>query len=141
MTTIGKIDEAGGMFKAVEKGMIQNWIGQSAMKFQEKVDTGEQTIVGVNKYTQEDEQISAKPLERPDAAVVEKQLEILKQYKADRSSAEYDKALSKLQRAAQDESQNVYGAIVDSICAGMTHGEVVRHIRQELGFGQPQTTI
>ena len=138
---IAKIDDAGGMFKAVEKGMIQNWIGQSAMKFQDKVESGEQTIVGVNKYKSEGPGVSAKPLERPSAATVDRQLKALRQFKSDRNQSDHGKAISKLQRSAQDQTQNVYAAVVDAICSGVTHGEVVHHIRQELGFGQPQTTL
>lgn len=138
---IAKIDDAGGMFKAVEKGMIQNWIGQSAMKFQDKVESGEQTIVGINKYVSEGPSVSAKPLERPSAAIVDRQLKTLRQFKSDRNQSDYSKAISKLQRSAQDETHNVYEAAVDAICSGVTHGEVVQHIRQELGFGQPQTAL
>ena len=138
---IAKIDDAGGMFKAVEKGMIQNWIGQSAMKFQDKVESGEQTIVGINKYVSEGSSVSAKPLERPSAAIVDRQLKTLRQFKSDRNQSDYSKAISKLQRSAQDETHNVYEAAVDAICSGVTHGEVVQHIRQELGFGQPQTAL
>ena len=136
-----KIDDAGGMFKAVEKGLVQYWIGQSAMKIQDQVDSGEQTIVGVNKYKLEEDSVSAKPLERPSAATIERQLNKLKEFKSNRNQSDYNAAISNLQDAAQDESQNVYGAIVDAICNGATHGEVVHHVRQELGFGQPQTTI
>ncbi len=138
---IAKIDDAGGMFKAVEKGMIQNWIGHSAMRFQESIESGEQTIVGVNKYSSEDETVSAKPLERPSEITVANQLDLLRKYKAGRNQSDYNNAISRLQKAAQDETQNVYGAIVEAICSGVTHGEVVHQIRQELGFGQPQTTI
>ena len=138
---IAKIDDAGGMFKAVEKGMIQNWIGHSAMRFQKTIESGEQTIVGVNKYALDDENVSAKPLERPNATTVENQLDTLEKYKSNRNRSDYNNAISRLQQAAQDETQNVYGAIVEAICSGVTHGEVVHQIRQELGFGQPQTTI
>ncbi|MDE0309610.1 MAG: acyl-CoA mutase large subunit family protein [Acidiferrobacterales bacterium] len=138
---ISGIDDAGGMFAAVEKGMIQNWIGQSAMQFQNSVESGEQTVVGVNKYISEADAATAKPLERPSMAAVEKQLHTLRKYKAERNRSDYNRAVSQLQQAAQDETQNVYGAIVEAICSGVTHGEVVHHIRQELGFGQPQTTV
>ena len=48
--TMDQIDAVGGMFKAVESGLIQRWIGESAMRFQSQVERGEQTIVGVNKF-------------------------------------------------------------------------------------------
>ena len=49
------VDDAGGMYKAVESGLVQRMIGASALRFQQKVDSGEQTIVGVNAYRAEDE--------------------------------------------------------------------------------------
>ena len=140
-SVLGRIDDAGGMFKAVEKGMVQHWIGQSAMRFQEQVENGEQTIVGVNKYQKLDDDVAAKPLKRPEESKIAGQLQKLAAYKANRNKSDYRSAVARLQAAAQDESQNIYGAIVDAVSAGMTHGEVVRLLRQELGFGQPQTLV
>ena len=141
LEVMSAIEDAGGMFNAVENGIIQNRIGQSAMKFQNLVESGEQTVVGVNKYVLDNDNTAAKPLERPSIEIVENQLETLRRYKMERSQSDLNTAVDRLQRAAQDESQNVYAAIVDAICDGMTHGEVVHHIRQELGFGQPQTAL
>jgi methylmalonyl-CoA mutase N-terminal domain/subunit len=53
-SVIAKIDAAGGMYRAVEKGIVQTMIGQSALAFQDRVESGEQTIVGVNAYQLED---------------------------------------------------------------------------------------
>ena len=50
MALIGKIDDAGGMYKAAESGLIQAMIGQSALAFQERVETGEEKVIGVNCY-------------------------------------------------------------------------------------------
>ena len=49
-TVIARIDAAGGMYAAVEAGLPQQICGDSALAFAQKVDAGEQTIVGVNKY-------------------------------------------------------------------------------------------
>ena len=49
------IDDAGGMYKAVECGLVQRMIGASAMRFQRAVESGEQVIVGVNKYRADDD--------------------------------------------------------------------------------------
>ncbi len=136
-----QIDDAGGMFNAVEQGMVQHWIGQSAIRFQDQIESGEQTIVGVNKYQNDSEDVSAKPLQRPDEATIARQLQKLADYKANRSQTDYLNAVSRLRAVAQDESQNIYGAIVGAVSCGMTHGEVVEVLRQELGFGQPQTVL
>src|SRR5205085_819480 len=44
------VDDAGGMYAAVESGLVQRMIGASALRFQQRVDSGEQTVVGVNAY-------------------------------------------------------------------------------------------
>ncbi len=62
---IGKIDEAGGMYKAAEAGIIQSMIGQSALAFQERVESGDEKVIGVNCY-QADDDFRGRPTERPD---------------------------------------------------------------------------
>ncbi len=140
-SVLQKIDDAGGMFKSVEQGIVQHWIGQSAMRFQEQVESGEQTIVGVNKYRRDSDDAAAKPLKRPEESKIARQLQKLEAYKTSRNKSDYRLAVGRLQAAAQDESRNIYGAIVDAVSAGMTHGEVVGLLRRELGFGQPQTLL
>ncbi|MYI90279.1 MAG: methylmalonyl-CoA mutase [Gammaproteobacteria bacterium] len=139
--TMDQIDAVGGMFKAVESGLVQRWIGESAMRFQSQVERGDQTIVGVNKYQLEEEDSVAEPLKRPTETVIQSQLESLAHFKANRSQAAFNSALSQLQNAAQDPQKNIYEAIVNAVVGGLTHGEVVRYVRQELGFGQPQTIL
>ncbi len=136
-----QIDAVGGMFKAVESGLIQRWIGDSAIQYQNRIESGEQTVVGVNKYQTNEDGASVKPLQRPSETDIQEQLATLAEFKATRSQSAFNSALSKLQRAAQDPQENVYEAIVDAVSGGMTHGEVVRYVRQELGFGQPQTIL
>jgi len=46
---------AGGMFAAVRKGLVQRMIGESAALFQDRIDSGEQTLDSVNKYVAEEE--------------------------------------------------------------------------------------
>lgn len=139
--TIDQIDAVGGMFKAVESALIQRWIGESAKQFQEKIECGEQTVVGVNKYQLESDTYTVEPLKRPSNQSIIRQLETLAEYKADRSQSVFKAALAQLQSAAQDPSKNVFGAIVHAVSGGLTHGEVVRCVREELGFGQPQTIL
>jgi len=138
---LGKIDSAGGMFAAVENGLIQRWIGQSAIEFQKRVDSGEQTVVGVNKYASEETSSSASPLKRPASEAIETQLKTLEIYKKNRSEKVCQQAIGNIQRAANNAELNLYGAIVEGICDGLTHGEAIHTVRQELGFGQPQTIV
>ena len=135
---LNHIDDAGGMFRAVESGLIQSWIGKSATEFQERVESGEETIVGVNKYQTEEDSETVTPFPRPDTEVIDRQLKKLRDFKANRSQSGFQTAVGNLQNAAQDEKQNLFGAVVEAISDGVTHGEAIGHIRQELGFGHPQ---
>ncbi|MEQ8321007.1 MAG: acyl-CoA mutase large subunit family protein [Rhodospirillales bacterium] len=131
-----EIDAAGGMFEAVAKGLVQEKLGESSMEFQNRVESGEQTIVGVNAY-QDDEPIPVRPLERPEREAMEKQIAKLKSFKTERSNADVERALAAMARACGDESQNVFELLVKAAEAGATHGEMCACLRQELGFGQP----
>ncbi len=134
---IDKIDAAGGMYAAAEAGVVQSMLGDSAMAFQDRVDSGEQTIVGVNKYVVAEDASHRPTLERPPEDVMNAQIARLGRFKAERSSDAVSKASDALVRAANHAEENVFGAIVDAADAGVTHGEICTILRRELGFGQP----
>ncbi len=134
---IAKVDDAGGMYRAVETGLVQTMIGESAMRFQARVDNGEQTVVGVNKYRLEEDSDARASLKRPSPEKIEAQLESLRQYKKGRDSAAVQRALETLTRVADSENENVYAALVEATIAGATHGEVVAVLRREMGDGEP----
>jgi methylmalonyl-CoA mutase N-terminal domain/subunit len=107
MAAFDEIEAASGMFKAVENGLVQEKLGVSSLKFQRRVETGKQTIVGVNAY-QDDEPIPVMPLERPDRSAMEAQVQKLKKFKADRSLADVERALAAMARACESEDDNVF---------------------------------
>ncbi|MDA0307062.1 MAG: acyl-CoA mutase large subunit family protein [Proteobacteria bacterium] len=134
---IDKIDNAGGMYRASEAGIVQNLIGQSGMSFQEKVDAGETKIVGVNCYQAESEDFVQESLARPDKGVIQAQIKSFLKFKADRNQSDVQSALSDLARAANSADENVFEKVVDAAMAGVTHGEICGCLRSELGDGQP----
>jgi len=138
---IRQVDEAGGMFRAVEQGIVQRMIGESAMAFQRKVENGEQTVVGVNAYRHDAGRDIHRPLEQPDPAVVQEYLDSLRDYKANRDNAAVSRALDELARTANNDTGNVYAKVVDATIAGATHGEVVARLRREFGDGQPLVIV
>ncbi|NCT97812.1 MAG: methylmalonyl-CoA mutase [Comamonadaceae bacterium] len=138
---IDMIDGAGGMYQAVEKGIVQQMIGESALAFQKRVDTGEQTIVGVNAYQVEEDPATYPSLEYPAPERMRAYVERLGAYKKNRSNAEVDKAIAALARSANDREQNVFEHVVRAAEAGATHGEICGTLRKELGFGQPLTMV
>ena len=64
---IARIDAAGGMYQAVEKGLVQQMIGESALAHQLKIESGEQTVVGVNAYQIDEDPQEYRSQPYPDA--------------------------------------------------------------------------
>ena len=109
------------MYEAVSAGLVQRTIGESALAFQQRVERGEQVIVGVNKYRREDDPGERAPLERPDPALMERQLEKLSRFKSRRDQGAVASALDELAAAANDGSRNVFEAVVNAAAADATH--------------------
>jgi methylmalonyl-CoA mutase N-terminal domain/subunit len=135
------VDDAGGMYKAVESGLVQRMVGASAMRFQSRVDSGEQVVVGVNKYVAEDDGATRPAVERPDAEAMARHLAEFASMKAARSASEVAGALDALTRAAESQDGNVFGAVVDAARAGLTNEEICSRLRRDLGVGQPLVVV
>jgi pivalyl-CoA mutase large subunit len=137
LAVIAKIDAAGGMYRAAEAGLVQSMIGDSARRFQEKVERGDERIVGVNCYEKQDEEPLAKPTERPDLERMKEHVARFRQFKTGRSQVDVSRALDALARAAAGTRENVFERVVEAAEQGVTHGEIVGCLRKELGFGRP----
>jgi len=135
------VEDAGGMYKAVESGLVQRMIGESARAFQAKVESGEQTVVGVNAY-QIEEDSSARPINaRPSRDTMQAHVDQFKAFKAQRSQPAVQGALDALARAAGDERDNVFARVVEAAETGCTHGEICGTLRREMGFGHVQAIV
>ena len=138
---IGKIDAAGGMYQAAEAGLVQSMIGTSALAFQQRVESGEEKVIGVNCYQNDNGPNLSRSTERPDLARMTEHVARFKAYKEERSPSDVRRALDALARAANSERENVFERIVEAAEAGVTHGEIVGCLRKELGFGHPLVTV
>ena len=129
------VDAAGGMYKAVESGLVQRMIGASALEHQQKIEAGAEKLVGVNCYA--DGSAAPEPESyRPDRAAIEAHVQAFRAFKQGRDQHSVQRALDALARAANGD-ENVYARIVEAAETGVTHGEIVACLRRELGFGQP----
>jgi methylmalonyl-CoA mutase N-terminal domain/subunit len=139
MAVIDTVENAGGMFAAAESGLVQRMIGESALAWQDHIETGDQKIVGVNCYRVPEEKDShaVPPTVRPAKDKMRAHVEQLRCFKAERSQAAVEQALTALARAANSADDNVFARVVEATASGVTHGEVIACLRQELGFGQP----
>jgi len=127
---IAKIDEMGGTLEAIKKGYIQREIMRSAYDYQKAVDSGEQVVVGVNKFTSE-EKPSLKLLEISEE-VEKKQIERLKRLKRERNNERVSQVLDKVRNAAQSD-ENVMPALTSAVKAYATVGEISDAFRDVFG--------
>jgi methylmalonyl-CoA mutase N-terminal domain/subunit len=133
---ITRVDDAGGMYQAVEAGLVQGIIGESALAFESQIESGQQKVVGVNAYI--DKQDEAEPLPyRPDQAEISRVISEFQSFKNQRNKRSLQKSLDTLARVANSNDENIFAAVVASAMAGVTHGEIVSCLRNELGFGHP----
>ncbi len=141
LRTMALVENAGGMYDAAESGVVQKIIGESARRFQDRVESGEQTVVGVNAY-RVDEDRSARPtLPKPDPQKMRDHIAQFQAWKARRSAEAVRTALDSLARAANDTTMNVFGEVVAAAEAGCTHGEICATLRRELGFGHVRAVV
>ena len=138
---IEKIEEMGGMTVAVINGFPKSEIEISATKRQAKIDSGEQVIVGVNKY-KSDEKENVDVLDIDNKAVREEQIKKLNEIKKARNSKEVKKALQKLKEAAKENKGNLLDLTIVAIKARATVGEVSYALEEVYGrYGVKQDII
>ncbi|NIA26585.1 MAG: methylmalonyl-CoA mutase [Desulfobulbaceae bacterium] len=120
---IDEVEEMGGMTKAVETGMPKMRIEEAAALRQARIDRGEETIVGVNKY-QLAEEPSVDILNIDNTAVREAQIRRLKEVRDNRVEGDCRKSLDALTRAAEENTGNLLALAVDAARAWATVGEI-----------------
>jgi methylmalonyl-CoA mutase N-terminal domain/subunit len=127
---IRKIDDLGGMIAAIERGYPQTEIANASYEYQREVETGEQKIVGVNAFTEQDGQ--AIDLLQIDESADRHQVEKLAALKARRDRGRVERALGDLKRAAES-SGNTMPCILDAVRAYATLGEICGAFREVFG--------
>jgi len=120
---IGEVEALGGMTKAVESGMPKLKIEESAALRQARIDRGEETIVGVNKYKVENPE-KVDILDIDNTAVREAQVKRLKDVRAKRDEAKCRATLEALTRAAGGGNGNLLELSIEAMRARATVGEV-----------------
>ncbi|HIE07275.1 MAG TPA: methylmalonyl-CoA mutase, partial [Desulfarculaceae bacterium] len=127
---INKIDDLGGVVKAIEAGYMQQEIGDSAYAYQKSVETAEQVIVGVNRFTIEE--AAPENLLRIKKEMELEQLESLKAMKDKRDAAAVAASLKELRQVAES-GENLLPIIVSAVKTYATLGEVCGVLREVFG--------
>ena len=120
---IQEVEKLGGMAKAIESGIPKLRIEEAAARTQARIDSGEQTIVGTNKYRLEKED-PIDILEVDNTAVREAQIRRLQELRANRNQAEVDAALDAITRCAETGEGNLLELAVDAAKKRASLGEI-----------------
>jgi len=133
---IKKIDEMGGMVKAIELGFPQREIADSAYWYQRAIDAKEKIVVGVNAYEMEHEQI---PLLEIDETVARQQVARLRSVRKSRPRAAVKETLADLKKAAADDL-NLMPFLLKAVKNYATLGEIMDALKDVYGeYEEPVT--
>lgn len=135
---IQEIEELGGMAKAIETGIPKMRIEEAAARKQARIDSGKDTIVGVNAYKLEKEDQEFDILEVDNTAVREAQINRLNTLKANRHQEATNKTLEALTQSCKTGEGNLLALAVEAARAGATLGEISYACEEVFGRYQAQ---
>jgi len=135
---IQKIDAMGGALRAIENGYIQNEIQEAAYAAQRRLENGEDIVVGVNKF-QQDEEIVLEPL-TIDPAIEAAQRRKLAELRQNRDQQKIAELQSRLETTAKS-SENLVPLFIDAVENKMTLGEICNVLRGVWGEYRAPTFI
>lgn len=138
LTYIKKIDDLGGMLRAIETGYVQREIQEAAYDYQRSVETGDAVVVGVNRFRAEgDEPV---PLQRIDENVERDQVERLRALRARRDPVKTEAALAAIEQAARG-TENLLPRILSAVESYATVGEISHRLRGVWGEYREAVTV
>jgi len=129
---IAEVEALGGMAKAIETGLPKRRIEEAAARLQAEIDSGTQTIVGVNRYASGDDASEIEVRKVDNAAVREEQIANLRRLRAERDASRVEAALAGLTEAARG-GANMLAAAVEAARAGATVGEMSHALEAVFG--------
>jgi methylmalonyl-CoA mutase N-terminal domain/subunit len=135
---IKKIEEMGhgsileGVLAGIENGFFQREIAQAAYEYQKQVESGEQIIVGVNKYVMPQDEKAKVNILRVDPEVQRRQIERLKRVRAERDNRAVKRALERLEEAARSR-ENTMPYILEAVKAYASVGEIMEVLKKVHG--------
>jgi len=137
MGLIDDIEEKGGFIKAWESGYIRSVIETSARKWKEKVDSGKQTVIGVNKYKMEDEQKIPLYKIDPETERLQKERDI--DYKKGRDAEKYEVAMNELEKTLisfknGNNDHRLVPKMIEAASCNATSGEMMECMKKTLGW-------
>jgi methylmalonyl-CoA mutase len=137
-THIQEVEDLGGMSKAIEAGLPKLRIEEAAAKTQARIDSGQQSVIGVNKYRRDDD-TPVTLLRIDNAAVRQLQVDKLARLRGERDEKAVTEALAALTRTADGGNENLLALSVEAARAKATVGEISSAL--ETVFGRHRAEI
>jgi len=135
---IQKIDDLGGMLRAIEQGYPQREIQEAAYQYQKAVETKDAVVVGVNRFQiEENEKI---PILKMNEEIERQQVERLRAVRERRDKVVAENALAKLEESAKD-NENLLPRILDCVENYVTVGEISNRLRKIWGEYREAVTV
>lgn len=127
---LDKIDSMGGMLNAIEEGYPQREIQDSSYRYQKAVETGDEIIVGLNKFY-EKEDINENFL-KIDKEVEDTQVKELEKLKRERDNTKVEESLDKIKKTSATD-KNLIPVVLEAVKNYVTVGEICNSLREEWG--------
>ncbi len=135
---LDKIEALGGMLRAIERGFVQQEIQNAAYEYQKSVDSGEATVVGINRFAQEKDEDKAVPIQRIDERLECDQVERLRALRIRRDQQPWQDSIAAISEAARS-GENLMPRILQAVEAFATVGEISDAMRSV--FGEYRETV
>jgi methylmalonyl-CoA mutase, N-terminal domain len=135
---LDEIETLGGTLPAIERGFQQREIQEAAYRVQRAIDSGDQIVVGVNRFT--DDEVATPPTHRIDPEGERRQVERVRRVRAERSSDAWTRAMDELEAHARGEA-NLMPAIIAAVRANATVGEISDRLRVAWGEHRELITV
>jgi methylmalonyl-CoA mutase N-terminal domain/subunit len=135
---LDEIEGLGGTLSAIERGFQQREIQEAAYQVQRAIDSGEQVVVGVNRFR--DDEVSTPPTQRIDPDGERRQIERVQRVRAERSTARWQAAMDALEAVARGDG-NLMPPILDAVRAYATVGEISDRLRVAWGEHRELITV
>ena len=137
--TIRKIEDMGGMLKAIESGYVQREIQESAYVYQKQIERKERIIVGVNEFESEREALNFK-IYHPPKKLEREQVLRLRRLRMKRSRLQVEKSLAELEKAVAG-GKNLMPPIIQAVKASATLGEITTVLKASFGEYRERVSI
>jgi len=132
-----RVEAAGGALAAIERGLVQAEIQDSAYRQQQQLESGERVVVGVNRYREEEESAPGEIL-RIDPALEREQVARVRALRERRPREPWQRSLDALEQAARS-GANLLPPMVEAVLAWATVGEIASRLRSV--FGEHRETL